>query len=209
MPIFTNADGSPLLAEGNLQLARCPHCGIANPLLSSQVALQTGGTGGPRSWRNYACSVCGGMILAASVLNSPVISELYPHASQIDAAIPGRPREFLKQAQESLGQPIGSIVLSAGAIDSMLKERDLTEGSLYSRIDKAAEDHIITQDMATWAHQVRLDANDMRHADENTPLPELQDAQRCLEFAFALAEVLFALPARVTRGIEDSGAPSD
>ncbi|MCH8197809.1 MAG: DUF4145 domain-containing protein [Proteobacteria bacterium] len=149
------------------------------------------------------------MILAASVLNSPVISELYPHASQIDAAIPGRPREFLKQAQESLGQPIGSIVLSAGAIDSMLKERDLTEGSLYSRIDKAAEDHIITQDMATWAHQVRLDANDMRHADENTPLPELQDAQRCLEFAFALAEVLFALPARVTRGIEDSGAPSD
>ena len=42
----------------------------------------------------------------------------------------------------------------------MLKAKDYTEGSLYSRIDKAVEDRLITKEMAAWAHEVRLDAND-------------------------------------------------
>ena len=94
--------------------------------------------------------------------------------------------------------------MSAAAIDAMLKNRGLTTGSLYERIDKAAETHLITLDMAKWAHQVRLDANDQRHADEEAPLPVKEDAERCFRFAVALAEVLFVLPARVTRGIEET-----
>ena len=58
--------------------------------------------------------------------------------------------------------------------------------------------------MAKWAHQVRLDANDQRHADESAPLSTKQDAERSVRFALALAEILFVLPARVTRGIEES-----
>ena len=54
--------------------------------------------------------------------------------------------------------------------------------------------------MAKWAHQVRLDANEQRHADESIPLPTIGDAQ----FVEALAEFLFVLPARVSRGIEES-----
>jgi hypothetical protein len=38
-----------------------------------------------------------------------------------------------------------------------------TEGSLYSRIEKAAADQILTGDTANWAHDVRLDANDQCH----------------------------------------------
>jgi len=94
--------------------------------------------------------------------------------------------------------------MSASSIDAMLKKRGLTEGSLYVRIDQAATDHIITTDMAKWAHQVRLDANDQRHADEGAPLPTTEDAARCVVFAQALADVLFILPARVTRGIEET-----
>ena len=94
--------------------------------------------------------------------------------------------------------------MSASAIDAMLKNRGLTKGTLYERIDLAAEQHLITTDMAKWAHQVRLDANDQRHADEAAPLPTTPDAERCFAFAVALAEVLFVLPARVTRGIEET-----
>jgi hypothetical protein len=72
---------------------------------------------------------------------------------------------------ESLGQPVGSVMLSTSAIDAMLKVEGYTEGTLYARIDKAAEDHVITDDMVKWAHQVRLDANDQRHADEGAGLP--------------------------------------
>ena len=43
-------------------------------------------------------------------------------------------------------------------VRGMLKEKGLTEGSLHSRIDTAAAQHLITADMAAWAHDVRLDA---------------------------------------------------
>ena len=96
-------------------------------------------------------------------------------------------------------------MVSASAVDAMLKKKKLKDGTLFERIDQAAKDNLITPDMAQWAHQVRLDANDQRHADEDAPLPEMEDAQRCLDFALALAEVLFVLPARVTQGLEESG----
>ena len=94
--------------------------------------------------------------------------------------------------------------MSASAIDSMLKAKGYKEGSLYARIDKAKDDHLITADMATWAHQVRLDANEQRHPDEEMPLPTDADAKRCADFAVALGDILFVLPSRVTRGIQET-----
>ncbi len=82
----------------------------------------------------------------------------------------------------------------------MLKEKGLAEGNLFSRIDAAAESHLITREMAAWALEVRLDANDQRHADESADFPDEADAQKSIDFAKALAEFLFVLPARVERG---------
>jgi hypothetical protein len=98
-------------------------------------------------------------------------------------------------------------MLAASAVDAMLKEKGLKDGSLYNRIEQAAANHLITPGMAEWAHEVRLDANDQRHADENAPLPTSDDAQRIVEFASALAEFLFVLPARVQRGREAAQKP--
>ena len=130
--------------------------------------------------------------------------EHYPETSSVSDAIPGRARECLTQAQESLAQPIGSVLLSASAVDAMLKAKGLREGSLYDRIDLAVQQGLITADMAKWAHQVRLDANDQRHVDDAVPSPTTDDAQRSFDFAIALAEILHVLPARVTRGIKES-----
>src|SRR5262249_14840509 len=136
--------------------------------------------------------------------NQSTVIECYPYIEEIDTVIPSRPREYLLQAREGLGQAMASIVMSAGAVDSMLKDKQLVAGSLYCRIDEAAATHLITPDMAKWAHQIRLDANDQRHADESAAMPTKEDAQRCLDFALALAEVLYVLPSRVTRGITSS-----
>jgi hypothetical protein len=54
--------------------------------------------------------------------------------------------------------------------------------------------------MAAWAHEIRLDANDQRHADEEAPMPDAADAAKAIEFANALAQFLYVLPARVERG---------
>lgn len=104
----------------------------------------------------------------------------------------------------SINAPAGAVMLAASAVDAMLKEKKYLEGSLYSRIEKAAADHLITQDMANWAHEVRLDANDQRHADEARSLPTQADAKRAIDFAAALGTFLYVLPARVRRGLTEA-----
>ena len=99
-------------------------------------------------------------------------------------------------------------MLAASAVDAMLKDKGYNEGSLYSRINEAKDDHLITEGMAAWAHNIRLDANDQRHADQGAGLPKQEDASRCLEFAQALGQFLYVLPARVERGLNESGAVS-
>jgi len=144
---------------------------------------------------------CGGVTLVCSPRDtSHDISHIWPSPEEIDPTVPERARLFLTQAIESTHAPSGAVMLSASAVDSMLKAKGYAEGSLFKRIDQAAADHIITAEMAAWAHEISLDANDQRHADEEAPLPNEADAMKVIEFAKALAQFLFVLPARVERG---------
>jgi hypothetical protein len=95
-------------------------------------------------------------------------------------------------------------MLAASAVDAMLKAKALKLGNLYSRIDQAAKDHLITDGMAEWAHEVRLEANDERHEDDDADFPTVEEAKRCIEFVQALGLFLFVLPAKVQKGIEDA-----
>jgi hypothetical protein len=96
-------------------------------------------------------------------------------------------------------------MLAASAVDAMLKAKGYQDGSLYSRIKRAAEAHLITQDMALWAHHVRLEANNPRHADDEEPHATPEGAKQAVEFAAALANILFVLPSRVRRGLKEAG----
>lgn len=191
-----------------LVLPRCPHCVVATPLLNGVHHLETKDQEGGRvrKWRIYVCSRCGGVITAwAADLGHRVI-EYFPSHASVDESIPDRPRAYLQQAQESLHAPSGAVMLSASAVDSMLKLKGYTDGSLYTRIEQAVADHLITAEMAAWAHEVRLDANDERHADHAVDMPTTEDAERVFEFASALAEFIFVLPSRIQRGLRDSAA---
>jgi hypothetical protein len=128
------------------------------------------------------------------------IAEIWPSPRTVDNAIPERARTFLQQAIASIHAPAGAVMLTASAVDSMLKEKGLKTGSLYKRIDQASTEHLITPEMAAWAHEVRLEANDQRHADEEAVLPNEADARKVVDFAMALAQFLFVLPSRVAQG---------
>lgn len=86
----------------------------------------------------------------------------------------------------------------------MLKAKGFGTGSLYSRIKAAVDAHVLTAEMADWAHAVRLDANDQRHADEEATLPSQEDAERAIDFTTALAQFLFVLPSKIANGIAAS-----
>ncbi len=186
-----------------LNLDRCPHCNIDQPSLVMVSELQTVNyqSTDPRHWRIYKCVRCGGIVSAAARAADQTVQEIYPEASDIDDDLPERAREYLKQAKNSLHSPAGAVMLAASAVDAMLKEKTYKEGSLYARIDKAAADNVITADMAKWAHEVRLDANEQRHVDEDVALPSTNDAQRSIDFVVALGQFMFVLPARVQRGL--------
>jgi hypothetical protein len=187
---------------GQLNLPRCPHCGVDTPMLPAQQQFETSNSTGTykRLWMTYACKRCGGAILASSLqLNGEVI-EMFPTSRDVDASVPDVPRQYLLQAMNSLHAPAGAVMLTASSVDAMLKSKGYSDGSLYSRIDKAVTEHLITSEMGAWAHEVRLEANGQRHADGQLSLPTTADATRVIAFAEALAEFLFALPGRVSRG---------
>ena len=197
-----------LTLSESLLLDRCPHCSVANPNLRRKHHLETNNhaANARRIWAIYVCGTCGGVVSAWSPDHNQAVIEHFPQSASVDDDTPERPKAYLRQAQESLHAPAGAVMLAASAVDAMLKQRGYTEGSLYARIEKAAADHVLTSEMAPWAHAVRLDANDQRHADEAVVLPATEDAKRVLEFALALGEYLFVLPSRIARGIK-AGAP--
>src|SRR5437899_10098524 len=192
--------------DGTLDMDRCPHCAIAKPLLTLIHVFDTRDSSGLYKWhwRVYQCSKCGGAVLgkarAGTANANPPISSIYPQPEKEPASLPDKASAFLRQAMESLHAPSGAIMLCASSVDAMLKDKSYKQDSLYTRIDQAAKDGVITKDMAEWAHDVRLDANDERHADENATLPETNDAKRCIEFTKAFGIYLYTLPKMVADG---------
>lgn len=201
----------PNLIQSTLDLDRCPHCGVDRPHL-----VYVGGSdaadyqGVRRFWGFYRCSRCAGITIATAPEWNKEIRKVFPSAGvSLSDDIPQRARSFLRQAVDSLRSPSGAVMLAASAVDAMLKAANLKSGSLFERINQAADQHLITPEMAQWAHDIRLDANDQRHADESAPLPTQEDAERVIEFALALGQFIFVLPARVRRGIQSAtGTPS-
>jgi hypothetical protein len=189
--------------EPQLVLERCPHCSVAKPNLVLQWTTKTASHANRnhRDWAVYRCQTCGGLVMCAGPDGAGLlVTEMYPSVMSVSSDLPERARAYLQQAVETIHAAAGSVMLAASAIDAMLKAKNLTTGSLYDRIDAAAANHLITAEMAAWAHEVRLDANDQRHADTSAQLPGEDDAKKAIAFASALGEFLFVLPARVVRG---------
>ncbi len=193
--------------DDHLKISRCPHCSVDQPNLSAlfgQFQTRADNGSNTRFWQVYQCVRCGGVAIAYSHNQNGKVENFYPESSKVDESLPTKVKAYLQQAIDSTFAPAGSLMLCASAVDSMLKEKGYSDGSLYTRINLAVTDHLITQDMANWAHHVRLDANDQRHADEAATLPTVDDAKKAIDFTKTLAEILFVLPSRVSQGIASS-----
>jgi hypothetical protein len=191
----------------SLEMDRCPHCSIAHPnfVLKTHFDTTARGSRYTRRWSIFICNSCSGVVTISSLPNGAnSVLELFPSTRTLDSSIPSKAAEFLRQALESIHSPAASIMVAASALDEMLKQKGFKDGKLFPRIKNAAESHLITSEMATWAHEIRLEANEQRHADEDSSLPTAEDAKRVLDFALALAEFLFVLPSRVRKGISDA-----
>jgi hypothetical protein len=121
---------------------------------------------------------------------------VFPSPRTVSDDVPADARRYLDQAIRSISTPDGAVMLAASGVDAMLKDKGLIPGSLCSRINQAKDTHLITPDMAEWAHDVRLEANNTRHADLAAPHHTTASAQQAVDFAMALAEAAGAASAR-------------
>lgn len=194
-------------------LERCPQCGVANPYVTIVGDLHKHYKDtSDNTWWQFTCN-CSKCSLHAlyyghsSSNNTPSqghpkvvhIQKIYPAISRAAEEIPDLPQKYLQQAIEPQHAPDGAVMLAASAIDSMLKDQGYKEGALYSRIEQASNDHLLTKQMKEWAHEIRLSANEQRHADEKFAGSSADDAKQVIEFTKALAEYLYVLPARVLK----------
>ena len=197
MPSLTN----------ELELDRCPHCRVDKPSLFSiwgGASTTTHDGKNERRWKVYRCSRCGGAVLASALKEGDATLEIYPKPVSVEEQIPDPAKSYLQQAIDSKHSPAGAVMLCSSAVDAMLKELDYKKGNIHERIDKAVEDKLLTPEMGKWAHKVRLDSNEPRHADEQKPLPTPQDAQRSIDFVSSLGKILFVIPSMVETGLKEA-----
>lgn len=200
----------PTIVGDHLIVERCPWCYYGRPACPIIHHHEITVSVGRMLLKLFHCSLCGGPIVTQHNWKQSggwfaYFDRITPSPESLGEGLPPKVEHFLNNARETFHAASASIMASASAVDAMLKARGYGKGKLYPRIEKAAKEGLLTEDMKEWAHEVRLDANEERHADEDAPLPTLEDAQKTFEFAETLAVLLFVLPARVRRGREKAG----
>lgn len=203
-----------LLKDTVYDVERCPRCGVASPLLTtvSKPTKHYSENAGNTWWHFTAsCSRCKRHTLFygwSSRSETPSgdgtpsvvrIQESFPATDTAAEELPERAQRFLQQALDSRHAPDGALMLAASAIDAMFKAKGYKSGTLYSRIESAHSAGVLTSEMHQWAHEIRLSANEPRHADDEYEGASASDAEQCIQFAKALGEYLFVLPARVIK----------
>ena len=101
--------------------------------------------------------------------------------------------EYYRQAMESMpGARDAAGSMFRKVLDTGLKAKfPEIKGNLQHRIQKAAEQHQLTPELAEWAHKIRLDGNDAAHEEE--PFSE-EDARTLQTFTELVLTYLFTLP---------------
>lgn len=190
-----------------LGVDKCPYCSISDPNLqgvwaSAGPLIEKNGSA--RFWGAYKCETCAAVVIAEGTQGDGRynVRVMHPSTKVAHEDIPSIARTFLQQAFDTLHAPDAAAVMAGSAVDAMLKAKGYADGSLYSRIDAALANNLLTAGMAEWAHSVRLGSNRPRHADEARPHVTANEARQSVEFAEALGSFLFVLTARIDRGIE-------
>ncbi|MCH9845237.1 MAG: DUF4145 domain-containing protein [Alphaproteobacteria bacterium] len=202
----------------NTPLPACPHCKVKVPYmkkLSSEFhknipKYEFFGQFGPGItdflWYFYKCNVCNEcvMIYATNITNDNHFYVLLSHPSSNNKiieheAIPKHIRLALKDSSESPAP--SSIVMTTSAIDAMLMDKgDYNDRlSFHDKIEQALQDNLIPEDIAIWAHKIRINSNDVRHPTnaKTDTRPTDEEAKQAFNFATILAEIFYIYPSLI------------
>ena len=207
--------------------ADCPHCGTNNVAFSI-VHQHPVGSQVTQRWDTLAtCGRCTRGVVAGfktPTLDPPI--SLWKGGHELEGMLvdffPSRPRPkapdhtpenvagYYRQGMENLPRACdaaGSMfrkVLDTGLKAKFPREKyPKIKGTLKQRIQKAAEQHELTPELAEWSHKIRLDGNDAAHDEEAF---SEEDARTLQTFTELVLTYLFTLPGMLRAAQDDAEA---
>ena len=184
----------------------CPRCGresslnlVAGPHVGKQLRDYN-------AWFSaaclYICPTCRGFCLRIAAAEqsdgsgNSIDIERFPFGTA--KGLDGLPEEVAADRGEAWSGFHGSLnkaaaLLARSALETAVKNLGAAGKDLYVKIDNLAEAGRITNDLAQWAHEVRITGNEAAH--EMGPVSE-EDAKDGLFFLDAFLEAVYSVPAR-------------
>ena len=184
-------------------LPECPHCGTKKVAFYYQSSFNNQNPMYITSfWR---CGNCGrGVCIESLGINfhsqNPIVNlmNMYPNSATFDAPehTPENIAGDYKTAKKNLlgNEYKAASIMARTALEAAVKEFDARGVNLKQKIDNLAEQHVITQSLAEWAHEIRDIGNDAAH--ESSPISQA-DAEQAVYFAEMLFTYLFTLPGMI------------
>lgn len=121
-----------------------------------------------------------------------------PQPSRIPEYLPDVVARAFRQGETNLNvedHAEAAATMFRRALDTGLKIRfPGYDGNLHPKIRKLAEDHVIPESLAEWAHEVRGIGNDGAHDLEGC---SQEDAEAARDFVDAVLRYLFSLPGMI------------
>jgi hypothetical protein len=91
------------------------------------------------------------------------------------------------------GKLIAAMVMVRTTIEATAKAQGIHTGTLFQKITKMQEDHLILESTSTAAHAIRIFGNDMAHGDLSEEV-RWSDARDCVDLMELILREVFELP---------------
>lgn len=101
-----------------------------------------------------------------------------------------------------------AVLMARTALEATAKDKGITEGTLCGKIKEMAKKHIITDQLADEADEIRLLGNDMAHGDLSTPVT-MDDSTDILGFLDSVLDYVYQQPKAILRRQELRKARKD
>lgn len=199
----------------------CPHCGIRNNAFLGVKSVPN--LAKKYYWTTlFICPSCGGGVVVEisdggtgidpmsqpADIRAPLhtnpsfrfgIINIHPKpiATEIPSHLPERVGKTFKEGCEILQQsPTGACSLFRKTLEIALKDLspEIEAWKLEKRIDKMADQHLITPSIQEWAHQLRLDGNEALHESED---PTIDDARQMESLTRFVLMYIYTLPGQI------------
>ena len=89
--------------------------------------------------------------------------------------------------------------MARGVIEATAKEKGITTGNLFAKIDELHTQGLIREHIREAAHEVRLEGNDIAHADLMQLPISIDEASEVIQLVDELLVEVYQSPARVAR----------